>query len=262
MGIAGGVGVCREHLPGDGAPATQKNELKPWKKKEWCIPKVSGEFVARMEDVLDLYQPEYNPERPVVCFDETSRQLTGEVRPPIEAAPGRVARYDTEYQRNGTRNLFMICEPKGGWRHVTRLIASSELKAIETAVCIANTTGLPIGISPEIDEVHRPTFVPDYEQLVRQFFNGQVPVDWESITEAQGRVQRFVASLARDATHEHVALVGHGLLWALARSWLLGQTRPNVEEWKAIAMPDFSSWNITDSGVVLTSEFQGIKEMG
>ena len=55
-----------------------------------------------MEDVLDLYQPEYNPERPVVCFDETSRQLTGEVRPPIEAAPGRVARYDTEYQRNGT----------------------------------------------------------------------------------------------------------------------------------------------------------------
>ena len=71
-----------------------------------------------MEDVLDLYQPEYNPERPVVCFDETSRQLTGEVRPPIEAAPGRVARYDTEYQRNGTRNLFMICEPKGGWRPV------------------------------------------------------------------------------------------------------------------------------------------------
>ena len=59
-----------------------------------------------MEDVLDLYQPEYNPERPVVCFDETSRQLTGEVRPPIEAAPGRVARYDTEYQRNGTRNLL------------------------------------------------------------------------------------------------------------------------------------------------------------
>ena len=46
-------------FPGDGAPDTQKNELKPWKKKEWCIPKVSGEFVARMEDVLDLYQPEY-----------------------------------------------------------------------------------------------------------------------------------------------------------------------------------------------------------
>ena len=71
-----------------------------------------------MEDVLDLYAEPYDPDRPVVCFDETSKQLLGEVRPPIEAAPGRVARYDTEYQRNGTRNLFMFCEPKGGWRHV------------------------------------------------------------------------------------------------------------------------------------------------
>ena len=71
-----------------------------------------------MEDVLDLYHQEYNPERPIVCFDETSRQLTGEVRPPIKAVPGWVERYDTEYQRNGTRNLFMICEPKAGWRHV------------------------------------------------------------------------------------------------------------------------------------------------
>ena len=122
-GQGGGDGVCREHLLGDGAPDTQKNELKPWRKKEWCIPKLSGEFVARMEDVLDLYQEEYDREeydreRPVVCFDETSKQLLGDVRPPIEAAPGRVERYDTEYQRNGTRNLFMFCEPKGGWRHV------------------------------------------------------------------------------------------------------------------------------------------------
>ena len=71
-----------------------------------------------MEDVLDLYHEEYDRERPVVCFDESSKQLLGDVRPPIEAAPGRVERYDTEYQRNGTRNLFMFCEPKGGWRHI------------------------------------------------------------------------------------------------------------------------------------------------
>ena len=71
-----------------------------------------------MEDVLDLYHEEYDPERPVVCFDESSKQLLGDGRPPIKAAPGRVERYDTEYQRNGTRNLFMFCEPKGGWRHV------------------------------------------------------------------------------------------------------------------------------------------------
>ena len=62
-----------EHLLGDGAPDTQKNELKPWRKKEWCIPKLSGEFVARMEDVLDLYHEEYDRERPVVCFDESSK---------------------------------------------------------------------------------------------------------------------------------------------------------------------------------------------
>ena len=66
-----------------------------------------------MEDVLDLYHEEYDRERPVVCFDETSKQLLGDVRPPVKAKPGRVERYDTEYQRNGTRNLFMFCEPMG-----------------------------------------------------------------------------------------------------------------------------------------------------
>ena len=79
---------------------------------------MSGEFVARMEDVLDLYQEDHDPDRPVVCFDETSKQLVKDVRPTIEARPGRVERYDTEYKRNGTRNLFVFCEPKGGWRHV------------------------------------------------------------------------------------------------------------------------------------------------
>ena len=79
---------------------------------------MSGEFVARMEDVLDLYEEEYDPERPVVCFDETSKQLIGHTREPIDAQPGRLERYDYEYRRNGTRNLFMFCEPKGGFRHV------------------------------------------------------------------------------------------------------------------------------------------------
>ena len=56
---------------------------------------MSGEFVARMEDVLDLYREEYDRERPVVCFDESSKQLIGDVRSPIKAAPGLVERYDT-----------------------------------------------------------------------------------------------------------------------------------------------------------------------
>ena len=61
---------------------------------------MSGEFVARMEDVLDLYEEEYDPERPVVCFDETSRQLVRDIRPAIGAVPYRVQRYDYEYERN------------------------------------------------------------------------------------------------------------------------------------------------------------------
>ena len=71
-----------------------------------------------MEDVLDLYGEDYDPERPVVCFDETSKQLIGHTRMPIAAASGRLERQDYEYERNGARNLFVLCEPKGGWRHV------------------------------------------------------------------------------------------------------------------------------------------------
>ena len=71
-----------------------------------------------MENVLDLYHEDYDPDHPVVCFDETSKQLVADKRPSIGARPGRVERYDYEYKRNGTRNLFMFCEPKAGWRHV------------------------------------------------------------------------------------------------------------------------------------------------
>ncbi len=71
-----------------------------------------------MEDLLDLYAEPYDPVRPVVCFDESPKQLIGEVREPIPPQPGAPARQDTEYKRNGVRNLMMICEPKRGWRNV------------------------------------------------------------------------------------------------------------------------------------------------
>ncbi len=71
-----------------------------------------------MEDVLDLYGEPYDPKRPSVCFDETSKQLVAETRSPIRPKPGRRERFDYEYQRNGTRNLFLFCEPRAGWRHV------------------------------------------------------------------------------------------------------------------------------------------------
>ncbi len=71
-----------------------------------------------MEDVLELYAEPYDPQHPVVCFDERPCQLVSEVRTPVPARPGRPRRYDYEYRREGTANLFLHFEPLGGWRHV------------------------------------------------------------------------------------------------------------------------------------------------
>jgi len=95
-----------------------ENHLKPWRKDMWCIAQVDGSYVAHMEDVLDLYAEAPDPKRPVVCFDESPTQLVGEVRQPIPAGPGQLERYDCEYKRNGTANLFMMFAPLEGWRHV------------------------------------------------------------------------------------------------------------------------------------------------
>ena len=95
-----------------------ENDLKPWRKDMWCIPQVDGEYVARMEDVLDLYAEAPDPKRPVVCFDESPTQLIGEVRQPIPAEPGQLERYDYEYRRNGTVNLFVFLDAHRPWRKV------------------------------------------------------------------------------------------------------------------------------------------------
>ena len=71
-----------------------------------------------MEDVLEVYHRPFDPRRPLVCLDEASKQLIGEVAEPVPAAPGRPERIDYEYVRNGTANLFLISEPLTGWRHV------------------------------------------------------------------------------------------------------------------------------------------------
>jgi hypothetical protein len=72
-----------------------------------------------MEDLLDLYAEPLDPARPVVGFDESSKQLVAETRLPLPLAPGHPERFDTEYARNGTANLFLFVQPRGGWRHVT-----------------------------------------------------------------------------------------------------------------------------------------------
>jgi transposase len=95
-----------------------ENDIKPWRKDMWCIPQVDGEYVARMEDVLDLYAEAPDPKRPVVCFDESPVQLIGEVRQPIPAKPGQLERFDYEYRRNGTVNLFVVLDVHRPWRKV------------------------------------------------------------------------------------------------------------------------------------------------
>jgi len=72
-----------------------------------------------MEDVLDVYTRPYDPRRPLVCLDETSKQLVAETRPALPAAPGQPARVDYEYERRGVCALFMVCEPLAGWREVS-----------------------------------------------------------------------------------------------------------------------------------------------
>ena len=82
-------------------------------------PKANAAFVAAMEDVLEVYTRPHDPARPLVCLDETSKQLTRETRKPLPGKPGRAKRSDYEYERNGVASLFMLSAPLEGWRHVT-----------------------------------------------------------------------------------------------------------------------------------------------
>ena len=110
--------TAHENLSGDTVGRRlAEMSLKPWQEKMWCIPTLNAEYVARMEDVLALYEEPPDPQRPVVCFDETPRQLIGETRVPICAEPGKPARVDYEYVRNGTANVFMMVDVNRPWRH-------------------------------------------------------------------------------------------------------------------------------------------------
>jgi transposase len=86
--------------------------------KSWCIAKPSGRFVAKMEDILRVYARPYDALQPVVCLDEKSKELHGEVREALPLAPGKPAREDYEYERNGVSNLFLQVEPLTGKRRV------------------------------------------------------------------------------------------------------------------------------------------------
>lgn len=92
-----------------------------------------------MEDILEVYTRPYDPSRPQVCLDEKSKQLVGEVREPLAAGPGRPARYDYEYERKGVANLFIVCEPLAGWRHIS---VTEHRTKIDWAQCIKELVDL------------------------------------------------------------------------------------------------------------------------
>jgi hypothetical protein len=96
----------------------QKNEVKPWRVKSWCIGKPSAQYVAKMEDVLDVYRRPYDAQRPLICLDEISKELHDTPRGSLPTEPGQPERLDYEYARHGVCNLFLAIEPLAGRRRV------------------------------------------------------------------------------------------------------------------------------------------------
>jgi transposase len=92
--------------------------IKPWLQKMWCIPKLTVEYISRMEDILNLYEKAYDPLEPVICLDEKSTQILAPTRATLPHSLNKPRRCDYEYRRLGTRNLFMVIEPKRGRRQV------------------------------------------------------------------------------------------------------------------------------------------------
>ncbi len=92
--------------------------IRPWLVDEWCIPEAGGEFVWRMEDVLDVYKRPYDPKNPVVGLDEKPVQLLSDKREPLPCRPGGAAKADYEYKREGTANVFCAFEPLANWREL------------------------------------------------------------------------------------------------------------------------------------------------
>ena len=112
--------VTVEYLTSDVTADAKKNGMTQRKIQYWVIPpQADAEFVAHMEQVLDLYQKPYDPDCPVVCMDEQPVQLVKETRPPMAATKNRPRRVDYEYERAGTAAVFLFSEPLAGWRQAT-----------------------------------------------------------------------------------------------------------------------------------------------
>lgn len=124
-------------------------------------PEQNAEFVCQMETVLEVYQREYHPDFPVVCLDEAMKQLVQEFVEPVAMRPGQPKREDYKYERNGTANLFMLCEPMMGWRQVE---GTQRRTAIDYAHLLKDLVDL---YYPDVDVI---TVVQDNGTRTRYFF--------------------------------------------------------------------------------------------
>jgi hypothetical protein len=121
-----------------------ENDLKPWRKDMWCIPQVDAKYVARMEDILDLYNEEPDPSGGLSVFDESPTELIGEVREPSPAMPGQLERFDCEYRRNGTANHFIFLDARRPWRKVKVADAPRRISPYVCANCATFIFQMPI----------------------------------------------------------------------------------------------------------------------
>jgi hypothetical protein len=192
-----------------------ENDLKPWRKDMWCIPQVDGEYVARMEDVLDLHAEEFDPKRPVVCFDESPTQLMGEVREPIPAAPGQLEWYDCEYKRNGTPNLFIFLDVHRPWRRVRSPTAAPRWTSPNACASWPTATSLTPNAFGSSDNLsrHHPgslyqAFPPgEARRVLRRpaFHYAPKHVSWLSMVEIEVGVLRGQCRDRRIATRDQLA---------------------------------------------------------
>jgi transposase len=204
-----------------------ENDLKPWRKDMWCIPRVDAEYVARMEDVLDLYAEAPDPNQPVVCFDESPIQLIGEVREPILAKPGQLERYDCEYKRNGTANLFVFLDVHRPWRKVK---VTDSRAAVDFAACMRELTDIHFpkaerirvvldNLSTHTAAALYQTFpAPEARRVLRRLEFHYVPkhASWLNMVEIEIGVLHSQCLDRRIATHER--LVAEIAVWERQRN--------------------------------------------
>ena len=141
--------------------------------KSWCIPKLTPQFVARMESILDLYHQPYNPQCPMVCFDEKNVQLLAHIRQPLRVQPGKSYRQDYEYKRCGRRNLFIFAEPKAGQRHILITRRRTKLDFAQAMRYLADVLYPDVEC---IDVVLDNLNTHHYHSLVEHF--GKLQADW------------------------------------------------------------------------------------